>query len=88
MAITAAQRTTAVTNLLNVYNNPQQLAQLIPGLTPAGLVNAIVGAIGTNFDAQLTTAMNNLVANLNTQLAGAQGSVTAIQAQITTDTVV
>ena len=88
MAITTAQRTTAVTLLVQNYSNAQALAQLVPGLTPSGLVTAIVNAIGTNFDGQLTTCMSNVVANLNGQLTAAQANVSAVQAQITADTVV
>lgn len=88
MAITAAQRTNAVTLLLQNYNNPQGLASLIPGLTATSLVNAIVTAVGTNFDSQLTTCLSNEVAILNTNLTAAQAGVTSLQSQITADTVV
>jgi len=87
MAITAAQRNQAVTLLLQNYGNPSLLAHYIAGLTPAGLVSAIVGAIGTNFDVQLSSVLATLVTDLNSQLAGTQSSVTAIQAQITAATV-
>lgn len=88
MAITAAQRTAAVALLLSNYGDPVALNKLIPGLTPAILVTDIVNAIGTNFDTPLTTALGNVVTNLNTQLTATQAAVTSLQAQITADTVV
>jgi hypothetical protein len=88
LAITAAQRTTAVALLVQAYNSPAILNQLIPGLTPATLVADIVAAIGTSFDAALTTCLSNAVSQLDTALTGVQAQVTALQAQITADTVV
>lgn len=88
MAITPAQRTQAVTLLLQNMGNPQTLNALVPGLTPASLVAAIVGAIGTNFDSALTTCLGAVVAQLNANNAQAQASITSTQALITAATVV
>lgn len=87
MAITSAQRNEAVTLLIQSYTNPGQLAALVPGLTPAGLISAIVTAIGTQFDASLTTCLNGVVANYQAQLASTQASIAAINAAIATATV-
>lgn len=92
MTITATQRANALQYVvLAAAQNappPAPLSVLLPGVQPIDVLNALVGAIGTNFDAQLTTALNNLVGYLDTQLASAQQSVTTLQGQITADTVV
>lgn len=87
MAITSAQRTEAVTLLVQNYNSPQTLNQLVPGLTPGTLVSAIVGAIGMNFDVALAACLAAVVAQLNTNLSQAQAGISSMEADITAATV-
>jgi len=57
------------------------LAQLLPGVTVAQVMTAIVTAIGTSVDTELQTAVTNMLALTNAQLATAEAVVTALQAQ-------
>lgn len=92
MAITAAQRSESLQNVILAaaagVPPPVPLPILLPGVQPVDVLNALVGAIGTQFDAQLTTALNNYAAFLNGQLATAQQQVTTLQSAITQATIV
>jgi len=77
---TPAQRTAAVQQLLS---DPSGTATLL-GLTASQLVDAVVTAVGTAFDPQLSTILANLVTvsqnqvkALNATLANANANVTA-----------
>jgi hypothetical protein len=90
MALTNAQRQLALAAILGCSDvvaasgipGGTNLAQLLPGVTPAQVLTALVTAIGTNFDTQLTTVTGSVTAILDVQLAAAQAQVAAIQAQI------
>lgn len=88
MAITAAQRQNAMVLLLTNYGNDAALSSFVPGLTTHNLVTNLATALGTTFDAQFTTALNNFVVQLNATLTASQQGITDIQNQITANTVV
>lgn len=87
MAITAAQRTVALNEIFTKFSDPGALALLIPGLTQATVVSFIQTAIGTTADAQLTEALNSMVAAQQSQLTAEQAQVTTTQTNITDWTV-
>lgn len=95
MAITLAQREIALQVVMGCALNGSPIAPagtplttLLPGVTPAQVWSTIATALGTSADASLTTALANYVADvLQPQLTAAQGSTTAIQAEITAATV-
>lgn len=87
MAITPAQRTNALVILLTNYGNDSVINFYIPGLTTALMVQDIVNALGTQFDAALTTCLANLVTQLQGNITATQSGITAMQAEITANTV-
>lgn len=93
MAITANQRSTALTQILAAAIAAAgvapmlPLSQLLPGVTPAQVLGVILNGLGTSVDTQLAEALNNMVANANTQITGLNSSIAAEQANITAWTV-
>jgi hypothetical protein len=89
MALTNAQRQFAIQAILATSDFQAvapipagvTLAQLLPGVTVAQVMTAIVTAIGTSVDTELQTAVTNMLALTNAQLATAEAVVTALQAQ-------
>lgn len=94
MAITAAQRSTALTYVLAAAvsaggaTSPAPLSTLLPGVQPTDVLNALLNALGTSVDSTLTTALANAVTTLQAELAATNAQATSIQNQITADTVV
>ena len=87
MAITSAQRATAVTLLINNFGNDAVLGYYVPGLTSATFISGLVNILGTGFDSYLTECLNNLVTQQQANVVSAQAGITAMQAQIAADTV-
>jgi hypothetical protein len=90
MPLTNAQRQTAIQAVLASQDimalSPipagTPLGTLIPGDTAAAVLAGLVTAIGTGFDAALTTVLTNLTAIYNVQLTAAEATVTSLEAQI------
>lgn len=87
MPITPAQRTTALTLLLSNYGNDTVIGTYIPGLTTALMVQDLVASIGTTFDAALTTALNEWIAQAQASITATEAGIADIQAQIQANTV-
>lgn len=87
MAITAAQRTAAMTQLLANLNNQGVLNSLLPGVTADQIVSFLVTACGTNADTQFTTVLGNMVSQANAQITSLSTATSALQADITAWTV-
>ncbi len=90
MAITPAQRQTALQQIIvsALGSSAIPLSTLLPGITPAEVLSALVTALGTTADTYFTDALTVMGAHQQTQLTAAQGAVTAIQAEVTALTVV
>jgi len=87
MAITAAQRTLGIQVICRAAIQGN-LAQYLPGVTAAQVWSTLTTAIGTNFDAQLTTALGNAVTAASGAVAADNTQLTADQALVTSYTVV
>lgn len=87
MPITPAQRTTALTILLTNYGNDEVIGTYVPGLTTALMVQEIVGALGTAFDAGLATVLNEWIAQAEAGITATQAGIASIQSQIQANTV-
>lgn len=87
MPITPDQRTTALTLLVNNFGNDDVLNFYIPGLTSAGLIQDLVGSIGTTFDGALTTCLSQLVAQTQQNITVTEAGIADMQAQIQANTV-
>lgn len=89
MAITPAQRSTALQAIVQAAIQGQAaLDTLLPGTTPAQVLTFLVNGLGTTADAFYTTALANIVTNLQAQEVGYQNAAAAVAAQITANTVV
>lgn len=93
MAITANQRSTALTQILAAAIAEAQVSpfipldKLLPGVTPAQVLGVILNGLGTSADAQLTEALANMVTAANNAIANLNTTITAEQANITAWTV-
>lgn len=97
--LTTQQRTTALAHLLYAASldpsaetsmqaipgvSSATLAQLLPGVSPTQIINALVTAIGAQFDTQLSTVLTNMVAAAQAVENQASAEATAMQNLITT----
>lgn len=87
MPISPTQRATAIQLLINSFGNDAVLGSYVPGLTSKNLITNLATALGTTFDAQLTTALGNLVTQMQASVTATQAGIADIQAQITAATV-
>lgn len=97
MAITAAQRNIALTQILvsaiEAAGAPSvlPLSQLLPGVTPAVVLSTLITALGTSEDATFTLALSNMVAAANaasvSSVSTEASSIAVDQANITAWTV-
>lgn len=93
MALTTAQRTTALAHLLYAMSmdpaavqqlqalpgiNSASFSSLLPNTTPAQVINAIIGAIGTQFDTQLNVVVTNMIAQANANATSFTSQATAM----------
>lgn len=77
MALTNTQRGIALNTVLQHYGDDQTLSHYITA-SSAQILNALIAAIGTNFDTQITTVLGVMVAD-------AQASNTALTTQTATN---
>lgn len=97
MAITATQRSIALTQILVAAINQAgavqvlPLSQLLPGVTPTMVLNALIASLGTSQDAIFATALGNMVASATAASVSTVGAEAALiaadQANVTAWTV-
>ena len=94
MAITAAQRSTALREILAsaiAASGTQPLlplGTLLPGVTAAQVLSTVLTALGSGVDATLTTALANMVIAANAKITADKADETVQGANVTAWTVV